>query len=132
MATLQAGSSTSVTLAQGGTISVSTNSGFATVTVTLDSGATTSANFGPLPSRQVFGPYDQGATVALVSQTADVIYKTTNQGSATTAGAVVDLVIFAGQSQSNSNGITGNDVPAGPLQLAMPMPRCGIRGAMSG
>lgn len=38
----------------------------------------------------------------------------------TGGGAPVDLVIFAGQSQANSNGTTGADVPAGPLQAAMP------------
>lgn len=67
MTTLAQGSSATVILRDGGSISVATNGGFGTVAATPNGGTAGTTYLGPAPVRQVFGPYPEGATVVVTN-----------------------------------------------------------------
>ena len=77
MTTLAQGASVSLTVTDGGIISVATNGGMGSIIVTPTVGSAESVNFGPLPARQKFGPYSEGATAVLSNQTAVMDYDST-------------------------------------------------------
>lgn len=74
MPTLTAGNSTTFTAYDGGTVSVASNAGFASVSITQVAGPAISESWGPGPFRKVFGPFKEGATVTVRSQSAEVNY----------------------------------------------------------
>lgn len=74
MTTLAIGASVAIILNDGGVCTIATNGGMASVTVTPTVGAASTVNIGPLPARQAFGPYAEGATVAIANQSAGLEY----------------------------------------------------------
>lgn len=74
MPTLTAGNSTTFTAYDGGTVSIASNAGFASVSITQVAGPAISESWGPGPFRKVFGPFKEGATVTVRSQSAEVNY----------------------------------------------------------
>lgn len=70
MTTLAIGASATVSVGDGGTVTVATNGGIVSVVVTPVVGAVTSEAIGPSPTRKVYGPFAEGASVALTNQTA--------------------------------------------------------------
>lgn len=70
MTALAIGASASVTLGDGGSVVVATNGGFANITYTPTGGATVAVSIGPHPVRRVFGPFTEGAAVALANVSA--------------------------------------------------------------
>jgi lysophospholipase L1-like esterase len=69
MTALAVGSSATVALRDAGQVTVSTNGGFASVTVTPTAGVAQTVSIGPGPTRRTFGPYTEGATVVISNQT---------------------------------------------------------------
>jgi hypothetical protein len=67
MTALAVGSSATVSLRDAGQVTVSTNGGFASVTVTPTAGSAQTVSIGPGPARHTFGPYKEGATVVMVN-----------------------------------------------------------------
>lgn len=74
MTVLAAGASVTITLRDDGLCKVATNGGAASVTITPASGASSVVGIGPLPVRQTFGPYAEGATLTISNQTAWLDY----------------------------------------------------------
>jgi hypothetical protein len=75
MTVLAAGASVTITLRDDGLCKVATNGGAASVTITPASGASSVIGIGPLPVRQTFGPYAEGATLTISNQTAWLDYE---------------------------------------------------------
>jgi hypothetical protein len=69
MTALAIGSSATVSLRDAGQVTVSTNGGLASVTVTPTAGVAQTVSIGPGPTRRTFGPYTEGATVVISNQT---------------------------------------------------------------
>jgi hypothetical protein len=67
MTALAIGSSATVSLRDAGQVTVSTNGGFASVTVTPTAGVAQTVSIGPGPTRRTFGPYTEGATIVMVN-----------------------------------------------------------------
>jgi hypothetical protein len=67
MTALAIGSSATVSLRDAGQVTVSTNGGFASVTVTPTASVAQTVGIGPGPTRRTFGPYTEGATVVMVN-----------------------------------------------------------------
>ena len=63
-----------LSVGDGGYVSVATNGGMASVTVTPTGGSASTVNLGPLPVRQRFGPYSEGASIVLGNSTAVLDY----------------------------------------------------------
>lgn len=74
MTTLSAGASVTLDVGDGGYLKVSTNGGMASVTVTPTGGSASTVNMGPLPVRQTFGPYAEGASIVLGNASAALDY----------------------------------------------------------
>lgn len=74
MTTLTAGSSITLTPGDGAQVTVSTNGGQASVSVTQTTGEVQATGLGPLPERRTFGPFKEGATVVIANQTAVLDY----------------------------------------------------------
>lgn len=65
MTTLAAGSSVTLTLRDGGSVTVATNGGLGSAVTTALNGVPTTTNFGPDAQRRTFGPFSEGGTVVL-------------------------------------------------------------------
>lgn len=76
MPTVSAGGSASITVYDNGTLSVASNAGFASVAIAQTAGPAISESWGPGPFRKIYGPFKEGATATVSSQTADVDYDT--------------------------------------------------------
>lgn len=94
MTTLSAGASVTLDVGDGGYLKVSTNGGMASVTVTPTGGSASTVNMGPLPVRQTFGPYAEGARIMLNNATAEIDYDYSTGGNLLSASQVAAL--FAG------------------------------------
>ncbi|CAB4194241.1 hypothetical protein UFOVP1254_2 [uncultured Caudovirales phage] len=80
MTTLLAGAFISLSVGHGGFVVVDCSSGLASVIVTQTGVTGATVSLGPLPIRQIFGPYPTGANVLLHNLTADLEYDYSNGG----------------------------------------------------
>ena len=81
MTTLAQGSSATLTVGDGGTVTIATNGGLGTAVVTPALGSASTVSFGPWAHRQKFGPFVDGATVQLTNASCasfDYEYDTAN------------------------------------------------------
>jgi lysophospholipase L1-like esterase len=69
MTALAAGASVTVAVRDGGTITISTNGGFGSASVTTTEGASSTVSFGPEPVRRVLGPYKEGGSATITNAT---------------------------------------------------------------
>ncbi len=96
MPSLSANSSVTVTLGDQGSLNVTSNFGFGAVQVTQTVGPSETVNFGPTPYRRTFGPYKEGASVTITTQSASVDYQdygftgSSSSSSVTSAGGGTD------------------------------------------
>jgi len=97
MTALATGSSVTLTLKDGDTLPIATNGGFATVVETPVSGSVKTTSIGPLPTRMVVGPFNEGATVVISNLTAVLDYDSTLNNVAT----------YATDSSGNATGLVG-------------------------
>lgn len=74
MPTITAGGSATFNAYDNGTVSIASNAGFASVSITQVAGPAISESWGPGPFRKVYGPFKEGATVTVSSVTAEVNY----------------------------------------------------------
>lgn len=74
MTTLAAFSNVTLTLGDGGYVTVSTNGGMASVTASPISATPQTATLGPLATRRTFGPYAEGASVTINNQSGPLDY----------------------------------------------------------
>lgn len=72
MTKLTAGSVFTLTPRDGGSVKISTNGGIATIVETPTVGVVKTTNIGPMPVRMGVGPYEEGATVVISSQSANM------------------------------------------------------------
>jgi parallel beta-helix repeat protein len=68
MTTLAIGGSVTLTVGDGGLVSIATNGGFASVAIAPLTAAATVESFGPWSARRVFGPFSEGASLVLTNQ----------------------------------------------------------------
>lgn len=71
MTALAIGQTTSVKLLDDGTLTIASNGGMGNVNIVTNLGITRDVGFGPSPTRRVFGPYKEGATVTVFNQSCD-------------------------------------------------------------
>lgn len=99
MTTLATGSSVTLTVGDNGYVVVATNGGFATVAATPTGGAVQTVSLGPSPERRKFGPYSEGASVALTNVSCaslDYDYNAADSGLTSTEAATVRALMSGG------------------------------------
>lgn len=119
MTTLAAGQNASVTLGDNGSVRVASNGGFWSAVVTPTAAPAFTRPFGPLPVRTILGPFSEGASVVITSDTAPLAYDTTLEGSGSgsiAVGGMASLSVAAGASlplASNFGFFTAQVTPVG-------------------
>lgn len=74
MTTLTSGSTVTFTLGDGGFVALTSNGGLASIAITQTTGEVQIISIGPLPDRRKLGPFTEGASIVLTSQTATLDY----------------------------------------------------------
>lgn len=109
MTTLATASSITIAVPDGGTVTVVTNGGAASVTVTPVVGSVYTDNIGPGPFRKRYGPFTEGASLLLSNESAYFDYESSGVGTAsTTSGIFRGPYTWAGV-QALSSGLSVGD-----------------------
>lgn len=97
MTALAIGSTVSATVKDGGTLAIASNGGLGVITVTEGANTAVTANFGPDATRQILGPFPEGALVSLLNTSCNALdYEFRSFYDPTAAISVPGLSIIAG------------------------------------
>lgn len=125
MSTLAVGGSLTINLRDKSAAAISSNGGFATVTVTPNGGAAVVSTCGPGPCRQIIGPYGEGATVLISNESSasfdvDVLSAPSSTvGGTLTASSTLSLARMDALTPVDAAGATTHTLPSAALSWAM-------------
>jgi hypothetical protein len=117
MTTIASGSSATITIASGGSVSVASNGGFWTTTETPVGGVARTERHGPTAHARIYGPYALGASLTIINQSVNAFNYVDYELS-----SPVSSTILVGASQTFTLADRGTVVisnPAGFWQVAV-------------